>query len=231
MAKNFTVDVFFAPPTLPLPDGERRTRTMHLNSETALNLADGTMNEIEKAYWEKHLESCGDCAAGYRVWADLIESVTRAHLISAPDALVASAKQIFRTNKEGVRTSLRETVASVIFDSFIQTAAATIRAQAATDEQQVATRQVVFQAEDYDIYVRVSMFEDHRDLLGQILPLDNQGFINDANLYLRHDDERIASTAVNQLGEFQFCDVPKGMLSLQIDLPNMTIISALQVTM
>jgi hypothetical protein len=150
-----------------------------------------------------------------------------------PDDLVASAKEIFRAKKKigEDRASLREIIASVIFDSFAQSVTAAVRAEAATYEQQQAMRQVVFQAEDYDIYVRVSTFEDHRDLLGQILPRDSQAFVNDASLYLRHDDERIASTAVNELGEFQFCDVPDGMLSLQIDLPNMTIISALHMTM
>jgi hypothetical protein len=206
---------------------------MHLNSETALNLADGTMSRLEKPYWDNHLESCNECSSKLNVWTELLESISRSHLISAPDDLVASAKEIYRAKKKigEVRASLREIVASVIFDSFAQAPEATVRAEAATYQQQLAMRQVVFQAEDYDIYVRVSMFEDHRDLLGQILPRDSQAFINDANLYLRHDDERIASTAVNELGEFQFCDVPDGMLSLQIDLPNMTIISALHLTM
>jgi len=207
---------------------------MHLDSETALNLADGKMSSIEKPYWNNHLETCSECGTKLRIWTELLESVARAHLVSAPDDVVASAKEIYRTkNKIGeVRASLREIVASVIFDSFAQAAAATVRAEpAAAYEQQAAMRQVVFHADDYDIYVRLSTFEDHRDLLGQILPRDSQTFVNDANLYLRHDDERIAATAVNELGEFQFCDVPDGQLSLQIDLPTMTIISALQVTM
>src|SRR5262245_50083810 len=134
---------------------------MHLNSEMALDLADGTMSRSEKPYWDNHLESCSECTAKLKVWTDLIESVARAHLVAAPGDLVVSAKEIFRANKKigEVRASLREIVASVIFDSFEQTARATVRAEAAAYEQQLAMRQVVFQAEDYDIYVRVSTFE------------------------------------------------------------------------
>jgi hypothetical protein len=51
--------------------------------------------------------------------------------------------------------------------------------------------------------------------------------VRDANLYLRKGEERINSANVNDLGEFQFCNVPDGMLSLQIDLPTVTIISFL----
>src|SRR5215470_5183363 len=97
---------------------------MHLNSELALNLADGTMSRSEKPYWDNHLESCGECAAKLKIWTELIESVARAHLMGAPDDLVASAKEIFRAKKKirEVRASLREIVASVIFDSFAQSA-------------------------------------------------------------------------------------------------------------
>jgi hypothetical protein len=206
--------------------------TMHLNSETALNMADRTISRNDIPYWDKHLESCTECAAKLQVWKALIDSVTRAHLVSAPEDMVASAKEIFRSRRIGeVRPTLRQIVASVIFDSLAQPVTVSIRAEAATYDQQAVIRQVVFEAEEYDIYVRLSMFEDHRDLLGQILPRDSQVFISDAHLHLRHDDERIATAAVNEFGEFHFCDVPDGMVSLQIDLPNITIISALHVTM
>ena len=92
-------------------------------------------------------------------------------------------------------------------------------------------RQVVLQAEEFDIHIRISTLEDRRDLLGQILPRGNRGFINDARLHLRQDGERIGSVRANDLGEFHFTDVPEGMLSLQIDLPNVTVISALHTTM
>ena len=204
---------------------------MHLNSETALNMADRTMSGNEISYWDKHLESCTECAAKLQVWTALINSVKRAHLVSAPKDMVASAKEIFRSGRIGeVHPTLRKIVASIIFDSLAQPFTVTIRA-AETYDPQAVIRQVVFEAEEYDIYVSLSMFEDHRDLLGQILPRHSEVFISNANLYLRQDDERIASAAVNEFGEFHFCDVPDGMVSLQIDLPNITIISALHVTM
>jgi hypothetical protein len=201
---------------------------MHLNPKIALDLAEGTMKQSEKSQLDKHLTTCTECADEVQAWTDLLKTVSRAHLLSAPPEAVLSAKKIFRAKTTWkTRSSLRQIVATVLFDSFAEPAASTVRAEAAHDNQ--AVRQVVFQAEEYDIYLRLSMFEDHRDLLGQILPRESREFITDASLSLRHHDERIASTAVNELGEFQFCDVPDGMLSLQIDLPNVTIISALSV--
>jgi len=203
---------------------------MHLNSELAIDLADGTMNRNDINYWNKHLESCSECAARLQVWTSLIQSIAQVHLVSAPDDVLASGKKVFHTPKTvEFRRPMRKIVASMVFDSFDQPPRTGTRGEtAAFAAENNVTRHVVFQAEQYDICVRLSIFDDHRDLLGQILPRDSRSFITDTSLHLRQDDERIASAVVNELGEFQFCDVPDGKLSLQIDLPNMTIITALQ---
>src|SRR5437773_199355 len=138
---------------------------MHLNSKTALNMVDGTLSGNDSPYWDKHLKSCTECASKLQAWKALIKSVMRAHLVSAPEDLVAAARETFRARRIGeIRPTLRQIVASVIFDSFAQPAAVNVRAEAATYDQQAVIRQVVFEAEEYDIYVRLSMFEDHRDL-------------------------------------------------------------------
>ena len=210
----------------PLRRGGYTPKAMHVNSETVLNLIDGSISETDRTHCENHLQSCAQCAADYQTWAAFMGLVRRPHLINAPAETVVSAQELFQISRPPqIRPSLRQIVAGLVFDSFAQPALSSVRAEAAGYEQ-VIQRQVVLQAEEFDIHVRVSMFEDHRDLLGQILPR-GKGFIKEASLYLRHDDERIQSANVNELGEFEFCDVPVGMLSLQIDLPTVTIISTL----
>ena len=191
---------------------------MHFNSETALDLVDGTMALAEHRFWKTHIESCSECAVELHGWSTLAGWVKRVHLLNAPAAVLASGRQIFQTRRTPeFRPFLRQIVASIIFDSFAQPAVAGARAVVA--EGPFLLRQVV------------STLEDRRDLLGQILPRGNRGFINDARLHLRQDGERIGSVRANDLGEFHFTDVPEGMLSLQIDLPNVTVISALHTTM
>ena len=43
------------------------------------------------------------------------------------------------------------------------------------------------------------------------------------------DGERIETATVDEVGEFHFLDVPEGDLSLQIDLPNLRVMGALNV--
>jgi hypothetical protein len=210
----------------PLRGGGYTPKAMHVNSETVLNLIDGSISETDRTHCENHLQSCAQCATDYQTWAAFMGLVKRPHLISAPAEAIISAQELLPISRPPqIRPSLRQIVAGIVFDSFAQPALSSVRAEAAGYEQ-IIQRQVVLQAEEFDIHVRVSMFEDHRDLLGQILPR-GKGFIKEASLYLRHDDERIRSANVNELGEFEFCDVPVGMLSLQIDLPTVTIISTL----
>jgi hypothetical protein len=199
---------------------------MHATSEQVLDLIDGTVHSDERPLWEVHLLSCPQCADEFAKWYDLVGMVKHPHLTAAPADTVVSAKKLFRERSLAIRPSLRHIVAAVIFDSFSQPALAGVRTGLAIDEQ-VMMRQVMLQAQEFDIHIRISRFEDHCDLLGQILPRGSREFMRDANLYLRHGEDRISSANVNELGEFQFSGLPNGMLSLQIDLPTLTVISAL----
>src|SRR5262249_2918288 len=162
-----------------------------------MDLAEGKMNPDDKQHWENHLQTCSACAEKLEAWTSLINSITNTRLVAAPAEVISAGKQIFRITKTiEPRRSLRQVVASIVFDSLSQAATAGVRAELATLAEQNAMRHVVFQAEEYDIYVRLSMVGDHRDLLGQILRRDSSVFTTETNLHLRHDDQRIASAAV-----------------------------------
>jgi hypothetical protein len=204
---------------------------MHFNPDRALDMVDGTMPGAEYRFWNAHIDSCSECAVELHDWSTLAGWVKREHLLNAPADVLTSAKKIFQTQKTPQSYPfLRQIVASITFDSFAQPAFAGSRAQLAA-EGQVILRQVVLRAEEFDIHIRISTLDDRRELLGQILPRGSSTFIKDARLHLRHEEERIGSSKVNDLGEFQFSDVPDGLLSLQIDLPHVTVISALYSTM
>jgi len=203
---------------------------MHLSPEETLDLIELKMADCERQSWDDHLGSCEDCALEFQEWSGFANSVKRTHLLSAPDPIVASAKRIcetrFRTPE--TRPLLRQVVALIVFDSFAEPAPAGIRAGLWMDSQMVS-RRVLLQTDDFDIHVRISKVEDHRELFGQILPRDG-GFVKDASVHLRREEERIGSASLNTLGEFLFTNIPDGLLSLQIDLPYVTVISALRMT-
>jgi hypothetical protein len=118
---------------------------------------------------------------------------------------------------------VRLVVASILFDSLVQ--AAFIGTRGETD-----ARQVLFRAEEFDIHLRLLMTDEGRELLGQIQPRGTRSFVGSARLHLLQNGERIRSTDANKFGEFHFYSVPDGPLSLQIDLPNLTIVGALDVS-
>ena len=204
---------------------------MHLSPIKALDLLELRMAEFERQSLLKHIDSCKDCASEFQEWSTLVELVKRPHLMSAPDAIIASAKTIFDTSFETRKTGrlLRQVVALIVFDSFAEPAPVGTRAGVGMDSG-VVSRRVLFRTDDFDIHVRISKVEDHHELLGQILPRGGGGFVKDASVHLRHEEARIGSANLNSLGEFLFTSIPDGLLSLQIDLPYVTVISALRTT-
>ena len=99
--------------------------------------------------------------------------------------------------------SVRRIAASLVFDSFAQPLGIGAREEVSIAPQ-ATSRELVLQAEEFDIYLKITAFKEHRELLGQILPRGSNTFVNDATLHLRQNDERVGSANVNDLGEFQF---------------------------
>src|SRR5262245_18548167 len=95
------------------------------------------------------------------------------------------------------RTTIRQVVASLIYDSFAQPAFAGARGQQ-------SSRQVVLRAEEFDIHVKVSETGESRELLGQIHARGSHSFVQSANLHLLQNGERVTSAQANDLGEFHF---------------------------
>lgn len=197
---------------------------MHLNTETAFDLMEGRLGKAAEADWEDHIASCNACLALRQECSDLRTALKRRHLESAPQSMLDSAVSLFQpTPVVERRAGIRQLVASLAFDSLLQPAFEGARGA-------TTARQVVLRAEEFDIHVRIWMTEESRELLGQIQPRGNKAFTQSARLHLLHDGERVSSVDVNDLGEFHFRFVPDGLLSLQIDLPHLTVIGALDVS-
>ena len=193
---------------------------MHLNSETALDFVEGRLVQEQQTFWKLHLENCGDCARDAGQWRQIEVNLKRSHLKSASNEDLQRAVQVFPIQSERSST-LRSILASIIFDSHLQPAMAGARGSAS------AARQVVMRAEDFDIHVKIWGERDRKQMLGQLLARSGEDFSHAARFHLLRNGERLETTATDEMGEFHFAHVPEGDLSLQIDLPNVTVIGAL----
>jgi hypothetical protein len=196
---------------------------MHLRAETVLDLLDGRLDKDQEAFWKRHLEICKDCAQEAERWKDFNSDLKRSRLKSASEQDLQKAMSIFPESPGGERHGVRSVLASIVFDSLLQPAFAGARGVSS------AARQLVMHAEEFDIHVKIWGDDNNRQMLGQLLPRSGEDFVHTARFHLLRNGERIETTAVDELGEFRFSDVPDGHLSLQIDLPNLTVIGALNV--
>src|SRR5262245_44993940 len=195
---------------------------MHLDAESALDFIEGQLQKDREAFWKQHLETCSDCAQDFRQWQEIAVYLKRSHLVSASQGNLDKVIQIFPP-QAAEPTRLRSILATTVFDSFLQPALAGARGGTST------ARQLVMRAEEFDIHVKIWGDQDRRQLLGQVLPRNGKDFVRSGRFHLLRNGERIESTATDETGEFHFTDVPEGDLSLQIDLPNLTVIGALHV--
>jgi len=194
---------------------------MHIDTETALDLLEERLENAVARHWNDHLAACSMCSSELDTLQGFKESLKRPHLENAPEGMLASAVSLFQKPRNTAEPSrVRRVLANLTFDSLSQPAFAGARGES-------ATRQVVLSAEEFDIHVRVWATDESRELLGQIQPRGSKTFISSARLHLLRNGERVSSAEVNELGEFHFRYVPEGGLSLQIDLPHLTVIGSL----
>jgi hypothetical protein len=194
---------------------------MHLNLDTALDFLEGRMVKDQGAFWSNHLETCKDCTQDVARLRQLGIDLKRSHLRSASDQDLRKAAKIFPPQRDSAGTRIRTVVAAIIYDSFVQPAMAGARGAAA------AARQLVIRTVEFDIHVKIWDEKSHRQMLGQLLPRSGSDFVHSARFHLLRNGERVETTDTDDMGEFHFMDVPEGDLSLQVDLPNLTVIGAL----
>jgi hypothetical protein len=196
---------------------------MHLSPEIALDWIDGRLARGQENFWRDHLDFCKECTRDVEEWRGLKMNLKRPHLHSASDEAIHHVTQIFRPAPPRAESRLRQVLASLIFDNFLDPALAGARGSS-------GARQLVMRAEEFDIHIKIWGDPDHRQMLGQLLPRSGVRFVESARFHLLQNGERLETASVDETGEFHFMEVPEGDLSLQIDLPNLTVIGALNVT-
>jgi hypothetical protein len=192
---------------------------MHVTSEAALDLLDGRTEPAQSASLNTHIKGCLDCSRQLAEWREVHSLLQRQHLANAPEELLQKAEAIFEPPRKAAMTAIREVVAAIIFDSFAHPAFAGARG---TTE----SRQLVLRAEDFDVHVKI-LGEPERQLIGQIFVRNDASFPDPARVHLWQNGERVGITMADEFGSFQFEEITQGSLCIQIDLPHLTVVGAL----
>jgi len=202
-------------------------QSTHLTPETALDFLEQRLDNHQALLWKQHLKECARCMQYLAEWQHLLVVIKRSNLKSAPEQDVEWAAGIFPdlspNLSEDPGLPIRCILATTVFDTFSLSSLAGARGGPP------ATRDIILQAEDFDIHVQIQGEGDDRQILGQILSRSREDFANIALFHLLRNGERLQDAAADTLGEFHFTDVPEGKLHLQVDLPNLTIIGALYI--
>jgi len=193
----------------------------HLTAETALDLLEQRLDNAQALLWKQHFKECTRCMQYLAEWQHLLVVIKRSNLKSAPDQDMKWAVGMMPRQSEDAGLAVRCIWATTVFDTLCLPSLAGARGGPAP------TRDIILQAEEFDIHVQIQGEGEDRQILGQILSRSRADFANMARFHLLRNGERLQAAAADSLGEFHFADVPEGNLRLQIDLPNLTIIGAL----
>ncbi len=113
-------------------------------------------------------------------------------------------------------------IASIVFNSLTQAGIKGFRGP-------MESQQIIFEAEDLNIHLRVSRPEEERVILGQIMQEFPGRFVSSATVNLMLGSDKIDSTVTNSLGEFRFGSVPAGALTLEAQISARRVIANFKV--
>jgi hypothetical protein len=132
------------------------------------------------------------------------------------------AQAIFYPRRALERPTTQEIVAAILFDSLTQPFA---DARGAAD-----ARQVLMRAEELDIHLKISANRSQHQIVGQVFARNETQFLNRVRVQLLVDSKPFKTTWSDNFGQFQFDEVPQGVVRLQVDLPCLTVVGGITIS-
>lgn len=177
--------------------------------------------ETESATIETHLQSgCRSCEENLLWLKDTSQLAAQDRSFEFPEDTIKGLVAWFKAQPAHERPSVKKLIANLIFDSLATQQVAFVRTEIVTG-QQAGGRQMLFQAEGYDIDLRFEGVEDKptEDLIGQVLPQsDSASVLAGATVQLWQDEKPRLSTEANDQGVFRFAQIPSGIYDLKIQV-------------
>jgi len=188
----------------------------HVSIENLIDYIEGQVSVVEKSTLESHIVSCSDCGELKQEFQAFITRLREDASFEPPAELLQWGINLFQpvTQPQGVVSSLRKFIASLVFDTYDQPILAGVRRVGAPP------RQLLFRAGDVDVDVKIESMEanDRITLVGQVLSNTAKFFDNTPVKLESHGIVRYR-TRTNLVGEFSFDEVPKDTYHLSVDLP------------
>jgi hypothetical protein len=177
----------------------------HIPSEQLINFADGTIPGAEKAKVEKHLDQCKSCVSELSLFNKAINAMRADNSADAPADSIKWAKSLFRTRVPAPRQTVAQKILAVLQVDLSQMSPVFGERSAA------AAAQMLFQAGENSVDLRVSPGEKGLVLKGQIL---GQGFEN-CSVSLRSGRKEF-KTQANELAEFTIKNIKAGTYEMSL---------------
>lgn len=174
----------------------------HIPFATLVDLVDGRIAPSQRDALEAHLRICPRCTAD-REWYSNISGLLRAgDLADAPPPVLERAIGVFKTRPKAKQPgTLRRIIAVLSFDSGLPQPVLGVRSALP------GARQMLFDAEPFQLDVRVARAGDDVMLSGQVL-----GPCDGGEVVLRGPQQ--ASARLNELCEWVLPAVPVGVYEL-----------------
>lgn len=169
---------------------------------------------------EHLLGDCGKCSENLR-WIDEALRLAAEHRpVDLPEETIRSIVAWFKSQSAPASRTVRKLMANLIFDSLMPGQLAFVREETPAG-QPPAGRQMLFQAEGYDIDLRFEGVEDKttEDLIGQILPNgEAQSVTAGVTVQLWREEQERMHTETDDQGLFSFRRIPSGVYDLKIQV-------------
>jgi len=169
-----------------------------------------------------HLSSgCPGCRENHGWLEEVLRLASEDKSFEYPEETIQQVVSYFKTRPAASSPSLRQFFARLIFDSFTPFQMADVRSDLASSPA-VAGRQMLFQAEGYDIDLRFEQADDSADeeLIGQVLSgKQSPAGLDLLSAHLLKDEAEIDYVKTDARGIFKFARVPAGVYNLKIQVP------------
>ncbi len=180
----------------------------HPNTDSLIDFAEGWLSTNSKESIAQHLGTCTVCAKEASEWFSLLSALKHSCLQSAPLHTIRICESIYHISKPV--SKLRQILATVVFDSTIVPATAGVRGVS-------SSQQILLRSDEYDVHLRVGGAP--RIILGQILPRQAGDFVSGARVGVIRNEQQLAVTVTDEVGEFRIGTAPAGHLRFQADIP------------
>lgn len=189
-----------------------------------LDYSQKVLAQSERAGIESHLVTgCRRCAENLRWLREVAWLTAQDQSFDFPEETIKGLVVWFKGQAAHMPRTLRKLVARLVFDSLLPQQLAPVRTETAHPlvTQQAAGRQMLFQAEGYDVDLRFEALEDLEleDLIGQVLPQRaEQPNIVGATVELCPLADEPQRAQTNQQGLFRFSQIPSGIYDVKIQV-------------